>query len=331
MTPRTLARRLAALATAALLTAVPVALAPAGQAATGGPVGRNAPYEYLGWGNPPDPVSVLSAGGVRQLTLAFMLSDGTCAPAWDGTRPLTGGSDQSAINRIRAAGGDVVVSFGGWAGNKLGEKCGSPSALAAAYQKVITTYRLHAMDIDIENTEVADAVVRQRVISALEIVKTADPALKVYVTFGTTPSGPDATGLDLIARGAAARLPVDGWVIMPFDFGGHTGSMGAASAAAADSLARSVAKAYGYSLATAYRHIGISSMNGHTDEADEVASTADFTTMLRYAQVHHLARFTFWAVNRDRPCPAGTSAGDTCSGIDQSPYAFTRLIARYHG
>ncbi|MDH6133681.1 chitinase [Kitasatospora sp. MAA4] len=330
MTPRTLARQLAALAGAFLLAAA-LATASAAQAAAVDPVGRNAPYEYLGWGNPPDPVGVLSAGGVKELTLAFMLSDGTCAPAWDGTRPLTGGSDQSAIDRIRAAGGDVVVSFGGWAGNKLGQACGSPSALAAAYQKVIATYRLRAIDIDIENTEVADGAVRQRVISALKILKTADPGLKVYVTFGTTPSGPDATGLDLIARGAAARLPVDGWVIMPFDFGGHTGSMGAASTAAADSLAHSVAAAYGCSLAAAYRHIGISSMNGDTDEADEALSPADFTTMLNYARTHHLARFTFWAVNRDRPCPAGTAAGDTCSGIDQSPYEFTRLIARYHG
>jgi hypothetical protein len=331
MTPRTLARRLAALATACLLAIPAVALAPAARAAADDPVGLNSPYEYLGWGNPPDPVSVLSAGGVRQLTLAFMLSDGTCKPAWDGTRPLAGGSDQSAIDRIRAAGGDVVVSFGGWAGNKLGEKCGSPGALAGAYQKVITAYRLRAIDIDIENTEVADPAVRQRVISALKIVKTADPGLKVYVTFGTTPSGPDATGLDLIAKGAAAHLPVDGWVVMPFDFGGHSGSMGAASTAAADGLAHAVAKAYGSSLATAYRHIGISSMNGHTDEADETVSTADFTTMLGYARAHHLARFTFWAVNRDRPCPAGTGAGDTCSGIDQSPYTFTKLVARYHG
>lgn len=31
-----------------------------------------------------------------------------------------GGADQAAIEAIRGAGGDVVVSFGGWSGKKLG-------------------------------------------------------------------------------------------------------------------------------------------------------------------------------------------------------------------
>ncbi len=43
-------------------------------------------------------------------------------------------------------------------------------------------------------------------------------------------------------------------------------------------------------------------MNGETDETSETVSVADFETMLAFAQQNHLARFTFWAVNRDRPC-----------------------------
>src|SRR5262249_4993641 len=126
-----------------------------------------APYEYVGWGSPPDPTAVMRATGVRWFTLAFILSDGTCAPAWDGERPLTGGDDQAEINAIRAAGGDVVVSVGGWSGEKLGEACTSASALAGAYQRVINAYRLRALDIDIENTEFNSGTVRQRVVNAL--------------------------------------------------------------------------------------------------------------------------------------------------------------------
>jgi hypothetical protein len=55
----------------------------------------------------------------------------------------------------------VVVSFGGWSGDKLGEKCSSASALAGAYQKVINAYHLKAIDIDIENTEFGSSTVRQ--------------------------------------------------------------------------------------------------------------------------------------------------------------------------
>src|SRR4051812_26346610 len=79
-----------------------------------------APYIFLGWGDPPSPAAVMQATGVRSFTMAFVLSGGGCAPAWDGSRGLSGGPDESAINEIRAAGGDVVPSFGGWSGNKLG-------------------------------------------------------------------------------------------------------------------------------------------------------------------------------------------------------------------
>ncbi|MFJ3218237.1 chitinase [Kitasatospora sp. NPDC086801] len=307
--------------TAAGGTAVPAAAVP-GMAA--------APYEYLGWGSPQKPTEVMKAAGVTWFTLAFVLSDGGCNPKWDGSRALTGGSDEAAVKSIRAAGGDVVVSVGGWSGNKLGEKCSSASALAGAYQKVIDAYRLKALDIDIEDTEFGNATVRQRVVDALKTVKTRNPGIVTYITMGTTPSGPDATGTDLIKRGAAAGLANDGWVVMPFDFGGHSGSMGQATLSALDGLKAAVKSAYGYGDDAAYRHIGVSSMNGKTDEAGETVTTGDFRTILGYAKQHHLARFAFWAVNRDRACGSGTDA-DACSGVAQSPYEFTRIVVQYQG
>ncbi|OLB76779.1 MAG: hypothetical protein AUI14_17785 [Actinobacteria bacterium 13_2_20CM_2_71_6] len=289
-----------------------------------------APYEYFGWGVPQSPTAVMSATGIKFFTLAFMLSNGNCNPQWDGARPLTGGDDQSKINAIRGAGGDVIVSFGGWSGNKLGEHCSSASALAGAYQKVINAYSLKAIDIDIENTEFGNGTVRQRVIDALKIIKTNNPGIKTYVTFGTTPSGPDGNGTDLIKKGAAAGLANDGWTIMPFDFGGHSGSMGSASVSAAEGLKNAVKSAYGYSDSVAYAHIGISSMNGKTDETDENVSLNDFQTILGYAQQHHIARLTFWSINRDRSCASGLDA-DSCSGVSQQPYAYTKVLVQYTG
>ncbi|MFJ2768728.1 chitinase [Streptomyces sp. NPDC087300] len=289
-----------------------------------------APYEYLGWGSPQKPTDVMAATGVKWFTLAFILSDGGCNPAWDGSRPLKGGSDEAAVKSIRGAGGDIVVSVGGWSGAKLGEKCTSAGALAGAYQKVIDAYKLKAFDIDIEDTEFSNATVRQRVVDALKIVKSKNPGIVTYVTMGTTPSGPDATGKDLIKRGAKAGLANDAWVIMPFDFGGHSGTMGQTSVSAMEGLKNAVKSAYGYSDADAYKHIGVSSMNGKTDEADETVTTADFKTILAYARQHHIARYSFWSVNRDRACGSGGDA-DACSGVAQSPYDFTKIVAQYGG
>jgi hypothetical protein len=42
-------------------------------------------------------------------------------------------------------------------------------------------------------------------------------------------------------------------------------------------------------------------MNGVTDVAGEPVNLSDFQFMLRYVGQHHLAKFTFWSVDRDRP------------------------------
>ena len=121
--------------------------------------------------------------GLHDLTLAFILSKGACNPEWDGRRPLLGGVDQAAIEPIRAAGGEVDVSFGGWSGKKLGNSCKSATALAAAYEKVIDAYSLRAIDIDIEHNELRSAKVRQRVMAALALVRADEPGLEISITF----------------------------------------------------------------------------------------------------------------------------------------------------
>lgn len=304
--------------------------AAAGPVAAASPVGRAAPYEYLGWGSPPAPTTVMATTGIQSFTLAFMLSKKTCDPAWDGTRPLTGGSDQAAINAIRAAGGDVVVSFGGWSGRKLGQRCKTATALAAAYQKVINAYALKAIDIDIEHSEIAGAKTRARVIAALAAVRAANPALEIYVTFGTSPTGPSAQGTKLISYAASIGFLPTAWTVMPFDFGAPGTNMVTASIGAVQGLRQVLQTSYGLTAAAAYQHAGLSSMNGVTDSR-EIVSVADFQAILTFAQQNHLARFTFWSVNRDRSCPTAGTISDSCSGVSQTPYAYTNVVGQYHG
>jgi chitinase len=73
-------------------------------------------------------------------------------------------------------------------------------------------------------------------------------------------------------------------------------------------------------------------MNGRTDVGEYVRQ-ADMRTILAYAQAHHLARFTFWSVNRDRQCavPESGSTSGTCSSVTQAPWEFTKIAAQYTG
>lgn len=323
-----------AVAVGAVLAAVIAFLAvgnagPASQGDSPAPAGGlwAAPYLYLGGGT--SAAQVMKATGIRHFTLAFVVSGGGCDPVWDGDGGLAGGAADATIGAIRAAGGDVAVSFGGMGGTKLGVACSSPEALAGAYRKVITAYRLRAIDLDAEDTEISSAPVRQRLVDALALLRRGDPGLWISVTIGAEPDGPDAAGRDLIGRAAAAGLRVNAWTIMPFDFAAKVPDMGRASVQAAEALKTELMSAYHEPASAAYHAMGISSMNGRTDTGETIR-VADFQVMLRYAQARQLARFTFWSVNRDRPCLPGASA-DSCSGIAQEPYAFTRIIAGYHG
>ncbi|MGW3647507.1 carbohydrate binding domain-containing protein [Streptomyces sp. NPDC000878] len=300
-------------------------------AGSGGGTGfkQAAPYLYLGWGDPPSATSVMSATGVKWFTMAFILSSGGCNPAWDGTRPLTGGNDQTVINSIRAAGGDIVPSIGGWSGNKLGPNCSTPQALAGAYQKVIDAYGLKAIDVDIENTdEFESEVVQDRILGALKIVKANNPGLRTILTFGTTTTGPTYWGNRLIERASALGADIDVFTIMPFDFGGGADMYGN-TVNATEGLKTKLRSTFGWDDATAYAHIGISGMNGLSDQ-QELTSPTTWTQIRDWSNSHHIARLAYWSVNRDRPCPGGGVVSN-CSGISQNTWQFTSITAGFTG
>ncbi len=304
-----------------------VAATTSGCTGGGGGAMAAAPYLYPGWGDPPAPSTVMGATGIKWFTIAFVLSGGGCTPAWDGSGPLTGGTHATTIAAIKAAGGDVIPSFGGWSGNKLGPNCSSAAALAGAYQQVINAYGLKAIDIDIENSdEFENEVVQDRILDALKIVKQNNPGIKTIITFGTSTTGPSYYGTRLINQAAAKGAGIDVFTIMPFDFGGGA-NMYQSTVNAAEGLKTALKNAFGWSDATAYAHMGLSGMNGLSDQ-QELTSPATWTQIRDWAKARGLARFTFWSVNRDRPCPGGGVVAN-CSGIAQNTWEFTGITAGF--
>ena len=287
----------------------------------------SAPYIYPGWGNPPAPSTVVNATGIKAFTMAFVLASNGCNPAWDGESGLTGGVHASTVSAIKAAGADVVPSIGGWSGNKLGPNCSTTAALAGAYQKVIDAFGLKAIDIDIENTdEFENTAVQDRILGALKIIKQNNPSVKTILTFGTSTTGPTYYGTRLVQQANALGANIDIFTQMPFDFGGGS-DMYTATVNASEGLKNLLKSTFGYTDAQAYSHMGISGMNGLSDQ-QEVTSTDTWTRIRDYAKGKGFARFTFWAVNRDRGCAGGGVVSD-CSGIAQADWAFTKISAGF--
>ncbi len=319
------------------LTAGPDATGPARCARTSPAVaGFQHPVYFMPLDNSPQSVSdIVSGGGENQFLLSFVLDSGNCTPAWDGESGQTVAADTTVladVNAIRAAGGDVGVSFGGYNGTELGATCGSSAALAAAYQQVIDKYQLTRIDLDWEGDDLdANMAVRWGAIKTLE---QDNPGLTVSLTIPMTTVGLPDTGKDEIQQAIDDGARIDVVNIMDFDFGLTSGTETAAAETVAGDVNTQLQALYGWSAATAWSHTSIQLMNGHTDQPSELFTQDTFDDLLGYAQANHVAAFSYWDVNRDRACDPSVQhawADGACSSVTQNPWDFTKIITEYNG
>jgi chitinase len=233
------------------------------------------------------------------------------------------------ISAIRARGGDVSVSIGGYGGTKLGQSCSGAAATAAAYQQVIDKYQLHAMDFDLEEPEYENTAAVANEIGAAKILQRNNPGLFVSVTTAGTAAGTGWFGQQMLNEAKAQGFTPDNFSIMPFD-GGFNGA--AAQTAALTAFNGLLRTTFGWDTATAYAHEGFSGMNGRTD-AGEYFYQADFRTVLDYATSHHMGRFTFWSLNRDRECtpPDNQKLSGECSSVPQNAWDFAKFSVKFAG
>src|SRR3954447_1179036 len=203
-------RSLAALATTAMVAggvAGLLSLTPQAQAATTSRIPAHvfAPYfeAYNG-----DSLSGLSSqSGNKFLTLAFVQtpSPGSCSVYFNGdtSMPIASGTFGSDISAIRASGGDVIPSFGGYAadngGTEIADSCTSVDSIAAQFEKVITTYDVTRLDLDIEDnslTNTAGIDRRNKAIKKVEDWAAANGRLIQFTyTLPTTTHGLESNGL----------------------------------------------------------------------------------------------------------------------------------------
>jgi chitinase len=291
-----------------------------------------APYVMPLDNDPPDLAQVMAATGQKSFMLAFILAPngGGCSPTWGGTAAVSSDTAVAGVvNTVRANGGDVEVSIGGYGGTKLGQTCGTASATAAAYQQVIDKYQLKAIDFDLEEPEYENTAAINNEVGAAQILQQNNPGLYVSITTAGTADGTGYFGQNMLNTAKSLGFTPANYSIMPFD-GGFNGASSQISAL--EAFHTKLVNTFGWDSATAYQHEGVSQMNGRSDTG-EYFRQADFQSVLDYATSHGLSRYTYWSVNRDRQCsPAepGTTSG-TCSSVTQGAWDFTKFTARFAG
>ncbi|MDN3354414.1 cellulose binding domain-containing protein [Actinomadura sp. DC4] len=293
--------------------------------------GGFSPYVDVGLFPPYDLVDAARRTGVKTFNLAFVVSGGGCAPKWGGSQELGDNEVAKKIGDLRAAGGDVRVSFGGANGTELAQACTSAGDLATAYKKVIDAFDLKKVDFDIEGAAIADKTANDRRAEAITTLQKQVGGLDVSFTLPVLPSGLTQDGVNLLSSAKAKGTDVAAVNVMAMDYGdgqapNPDGKMGDYAIQAATSTEKQVEQALG--VGDAWSKIAITPMIGVNDTSTEVFRPADATKVAAFAKEKKLAWTSMWSATRDKPCPGGaqSTASATCSSIDQAADAFTKAF-----
>ena len=318
---------------AAVFAVIGVTGAKSARAATAWPAHVFAPYVDTGLSNT-TLTTVAADYGTQFFTLAFANGSGC---QW--SLPNQSGW-QSQVSALQAEGGDVSISFGGYAvdtnGTDLGAQCSSAAAMATQVENVVTTFNVSHLDFDIESNEQYNSSDLALTAQALAQVRSWASAngeqLTISYTIPVLPTGLTSTGESILTTALANGFTPNIVNIMTMDFGTSGTEMGAAANQALDAVASQLESIYGISSSAANAMLGNTPMIGQNDTSGEIFTLADATTVESYAAQQGIAWLSFWAEGRDNDgCPGSTTASSTCSGISQSDGAFTAAFQSFTG
>lgn len=291
--------------------------------------------------------TIAQQSGARYFTLAFLETTGrsSCTLGWNGskTQTVAAGTYLPDIASLRAIGGDVIPSFGGWSadqgGTEIGDSCKTVESIATAYEQVVTTYDVTRLDMDIEGRSLtkADGIDRRnKAIKQLQDWATSTGrTVQIQYTLPTSRGGLEASGLAVLQNAVANGVRVDVVNPMVFDYYDRVkADMGDSAISALNGLHAQLATLYpAKTSAQLWAMTGATIMNGLDDypRKTEVTTVEDASQLRTFAQANGMSTLSMWAIQRDNGgCPGSTGSND-CSGIVQTTWEFTNALKGFTG
>ncbi len=295
---------------------------------------------------------VAQRSGAHYFTLAFLETTGksSCTLAWNGskTQTVAAGRYLADIASLRALGGDVIPSFGGWSadqgGTEIGDSCKSVDSIVAAYQEVVTTYNVTRLDFDIEGRSLTktDGIDRRnKAIAKLQTwAANAGRTVQIQYTLPTSRDGLEASGLAVLQNAIDNGVTVDIVNPMTFDYYDRAKTpMGDSAITALTGLHGQLRTLYPLTTfpamtdAVLWAMEGTTIMNGLDDypRKTESTSVADAQQILVFARQNGMSALSMWAIQRDNGGCPGTTGGNDCSGVVQGEWDFSHALAPFTG
>ncbi|WP_046732420.1 chitinase [Streptomyces humi] len=292
------------------------------------------------------PAALAADSGNRFLTLAFLQTPeaGSCTADWDGdpTRPVDRSVLGADIAALQARGGGAIPSFGGYSadttGTELADSCTDVHAIAGVFEKLVTTYGISRIDLDVEADSLANtAGIDRRNKAVAEAERWAERTgrpLQFSYTLPTTTKGLEADGLAVLQNAVANHARVDVVNIMTFDYyDGAAHDMATDTKTAAEGLHAQLHALHPHqSPRQLWGTIGVTEMPGIDDYGPaETFTTQNGARVASWAADQGIDTLSFWALQRDNGTCVGTGGSDSCSGIAQDTWYFSHTFARFTG
>jgi len=287
------------------------------------------------------------ASGAKYFTLAFLQSTGknSCSLAWNGLASQPLNYYASDIASLRAAGGDVIPSFGGYSadhgGTEIAESCSSVQSIAADYEQVITTLGVTRLDMDVESSALNNTAANTRRNQAIALTEQWAAAngipLQIQYTIPVEQYGLDPNGEAVLQDAVTEGATVTSVNIMVFDYyiakEGVVEMGTAAENAATNTHAQLQSIFPSLTSAQIWNMEGMTLLPGIDDlrKKTEVTYEPDATTMLDFAESNNMNFLSIWAIQRDNGGCPGTVDSNTCSGITQNPWDFSNILEPFTG
>ena len=282
-------------------------------------------WAYGGGYTPTTLMEAKSKGGVRAATMAFGVSGGGCSMG-GGLEASLGGAGRTDILDFQAAGGRVILSFGGASGTYLESAC-SDDGMFNLLRSALDTTGARAIDFDVEGSQIGSAALNTRRNNVARRLQAAYPSLYVSYTLPVDPTGLPSQALAVIRSADTAGVKVSMVNIMAMDYGPEADqgrAMGDLAVAAANATFAQLRSIFtGKTDAQLWAMIGVTPMIGVNDTQSEVFRQADATRLATFAQQKGLGLLSYWALQRDMP---GGSDFNDFSLVNSRPYEFYKLL-----
>jgi chitinase len=270
--------------------------------------------------------------------LAFYnAADAGCAGRW----PFDEQAVLAQARALRALGGGVILSTGGWNADDLAVRCADPTSLADVYDALLQRFEADHLDFDAEAGDVHDNLrhdVVDRRSAAMRILqdrfRARGRALHLSLTVAVRPAfgmPPDDLYAVQSAKAAGVTIEIVEAMVMDYRDGQSAGKMGPRSIQALEMVHGQLKALFPErGDAAIWGMIGALPEVGQNDAQEEVFTLDDARLLERYAEAKRLGRLSFWSLGRDNgACPGKPAADPACSGLKQGQWEFSRIFARF--